>query len=310
MFIEIEKWHGLRNDFIVTWIHPNDNDLVLPSLIRQAKSICDRRSGVGADGILVLHINPQELLTPTALTIINSDGSLAKNCGNGLRCAAMSVRRKNHIKGDPKSPPEGVVLPVDGVNMNCRFVESGSKLPLISVEMPEVISGDQLSWSGEVEEKIKSLEKKFDFSLEGVKCYEIGNPHVVVDTPDCSNILMQSIGAEMQSGLSIDGINVHIITSKEVDKDVTKRGKQEIGQSIGELVLAYVWERGIGPTQACGSGACSVGIYSLSTGLIDRQDSIAIDMPGGRSYVSQKQEGGPVTLAGPADFVFEGKLEL
>ncbi len=310
MFVKVEKWHGCKNDFIVTWLHPNDKDLVLNSLVRQASHLCDRHEGVGADGILVLHINPESPLTPRGLTIINSDGSTAKNCGNGLRCAAMSIRRAHQVDGDLNSLPELVELDVEGSQMNCRFLETSGSMPFVSIEMPTVNSGNKLPWNNEVLSKVKSLESKFDFSAEAIECFEIGNPHVVVETAENSEQLMKQLGAELQSGLSIDGINVHVISTQGVDEQVLKRGKKDLGQGIGELVTANVWERGVGPTKACGSGACAIGMQVLNTGFVDRLDWVAVDMPGGRLYVAQRDGQDSVTLAGPAEFVFSGSVEI
>src|SRR5690606_32979571 len=106
------KWHGTKNDFIIIRISSADGDLVLESIKRQTQSLCDRRSGVGADGILVLHSEQRGDLTPHGLTIINSDGSLAKNCGNGLRCAALSILRAHLQNGNCHDLPEAIELKV------------------------------------------------------------------------------------------------------------------------------------------------------------------------------------------------------
>src|SRR5690606_29206086 len=111
--ISFEKWHGCRNDFIVLRMRQTSADEVLPSLVKAAPRLCSRDgSGIGADGILVLHEGPGDPLRPVELSIVNSDGSLARNCGNGLRCAGASIVRQAMQQGKSLDEFTWLELPV------------------------------------------------------------------------------------------------------------------------------------------------------------------------------------------------------
>jgi len=318
MFLNFEKWHGARNDFIVTWISATDGDVVLDSLRRVAPRLCDRwGSGIAADGILVLQTSKKSDLTPHKLTIINSDGSTAKNCGNGLRCAALSVLRHHRLSrdaGNPTEIPEAVELEVEGTTKVCRFAHGSGKStwPHVTVEMGVARVNADCSWfesaRGEVERVAKELnlpELSKDFGV----C-EIGNPHLVFFLDEASREKIRRIGPAFQKSRHWDGINVHIAHVEEVaDKDKSS-AKNTIGHKLTDLYRAWVWERGAGETQACGSGACAIVTCAYASGTTSRSDWVAVDMPGGRLYVHQGDEDAEVELAGPGEFVFEGVLEI
>ena len=312
MFIDFEKWHGTKNDFVIIRLSSADGELVLDSIKRLTKSICDRNSGIGADGILVLHSEQRGELTPHGLTIINSDGSIAKNCGNGLRCAALSVLKAHLEKGDPNDIPEAIELTVEGVGLTCRYLNNHTLNSLVAVEMPDAKVGKNVSWGAGV---IQTTKKHLDSiglkpSQYEIEVSDLGNPHVVITTDDASRDLMLKIGPPMQKLSGLDGINVHVIKAATLSDRDKSQAKNQLGHPVSELFTMYVWERGAGETMACGTGACAVGLTALASGLVDRKDWIAVDMPGGRVYVNQKSEGDAVTLAGPAKFVFSGKLEI
>ncbi len=306
MFLDFEKWHGCRNDFIVTWIGDEGGELVESSLRRQAVALCDRRAGIGADGILILRGKTRDGLTPDRLAIVNSDGSLAANCGNGLRVAALSILKRHREKGDPKELPEAVSLTVTtdpaGGEKVCRFLRPSGPWPLVAVEMG-VAHTDAVPWKAEVLARFKAL----GVSAEDVGVCDIGNPHLVVQTELASRELVLKVGPALQQG---NGLNVHLVRSVPLtDKDQQRAG-QELGGRLGKLFRAYVWERGAGETEACGTGACAVAACSLATGLGEREAWVAVDMPGGRLYAKQEAPTEPVLLAGPGVFVYSGRLGL
>jgi diaminopimelate epimerase len=308
MFIDFEKWHGAKNDFIVTWILTTDADMIVPTLQRLAPTICARDgSGVGADGILVMVARSRKSHEPEELVIINSDGSIAKNCGNGLRCAAMSAHRKSQAEGIIDF--DGLTITVQGQGIDCRFLgRDGS--PFVAVTMPTAQIGPSNDWHDDVITRVRALQTD-DRQLKGdLETVSLGNPHVVINVDRASAELAAKAGAPLQKARGGDGINVHIVSSSELTDKDHQRAKRDLNEDVGELLTVFPWERGVGPTQACGTGACAVGVAALATGLSERDLWIAIDMPGGRLYVKQDSEDDPVILAGPAEFVFAGRLEI
>jgi diaminopimelate epimerase len=308
MFIEIEKWHGAKNDFMVTWILPTDRDMLVPTLARLAPKLCARDgSGVAADGILVMIAKSSKSPHPEELVIINSDGSLAKNCGNGLRCAAMSARKKALREGI--SDFDGVSLTVQGVTIDCRFLGKES-FPFVAVTMPVPVINKDNSWHGDVVAAAQAIQKAHPDLSGDVDTVSVGNPHVVITVEDATAESAATIGAPLQKSRGGDGINVHVASMVELSEKDRQRARREIGEEIGELVKVFPWERGVGPTQACGTGACAVGVTVLATGFCERADWVAVDMPGGRLYVKQASEVDLITLAGPAAFVFSASIDI
>lgn len=308
MFIPIEKWHGCKNDFIVTWMIATDRDTVLESLKRLAPKLCNRDgSGIAADGILVIEVRSRKDIYPEALHIVNADGSLAENCGNGLRCAAMSVRRKSHK--ELATEIDGVTFQVMNRAIDCRFIGNPSQ-PNVAVTMPIPTVNNENPWHTEVNaayQKIASTQPKLKAEHTTVG---LGNPHLVAIVPQADATLAKVAGEPMQSCRGGDGINVHIGHGEELTAKDHQRAKSDLGETIGELYRVWPWERGVGATQACGTGACAVAVSVYEGGLVERSDWIAVDMPGGRLYAKQSAPGEPVVLAGPAMFVFSGEIEI
>lgn len=308
MFIPIEKWHGCKNDFIVTWMTTTDKDMVLETLKRLAVKICNRDgSGIGADGILVIETQSRKDVDPVALHIVNADGSMAANCGNGLRCAAMSVRRKSHLERSQEI--DGIAFHVMDRVIDCRFMGKTSN-PLVAVTMPVPEVNQQNSWHSEVMQAYKELTSKEPRGKGDATTVSLGNPHLVITCQEASKELMTFFGSQFQKVRNEDGLNVHIGHLEEIEDKDRIKAKSDLGEPIGELYKVWPWERGVGPTQACGTGACAVAVAAYEGGGLERSEWVAIDMPGGRLYAKQSEAEDPVILAGPAQFVFAGELEI
>lgn len=308
MFIPIEKWHGCKNDFIVTWMISTDKDTVLESLRRLASRICNRDgSGIGSDGILVIETQTRKDVGPVALHIVNADGSLAENCGNGLRCAAMSVRRKSHR--DFNQEIDGVTFKVMDRAIDCRFTGK-TTYPLVAVTMPVPEVNKSNAWHAEALDDYARLAKEHSELKGDVSTVSVGNPHIVAFVTEASGELALRAGKPLQSLRGGDGVNVHVSHQEEVTDKDKMRAKAELGEPIGELYKVWPWERGVGLTQACGTGACAVAVAAYDSGSLDRSEWVAVDMPGGRLYAKQSSEDEPVILAGPAVFVFSGEIEI
>lgn len=320
MILEFEKWHGALNDFILVWL--GDDEMMLKSLIKAAPSLCSRDGGgIGADGILVLKRSPhrQELL-PLQLTIINSDGSLAATCGNGIRCAALSVLKRHYEADHAVEIPDAFELDLaEGSNsVICRYLgneDLGSKAvywPHVSVDMgiPKIDSGHP--WFDQTKALVAAKAEELSLSQLTLDWHlvDIGNHHLVFFLDEISPDLIRMVGPAFQKSPIWDGINVHLASTRPVDEKLHQLSSSKLGKAVSELYEVLVWERGAGETKACGSGACSVVKAVLSTGLADRQEWIACQMPGGTLFARQEEDDEPMKLAGPGSLVFEGKLQF
>ncbi len=314
MLIQFEKWHGCRNDFVVIWLEPTD-DLAFESIKRQATMICSRRGdGIGSDGIIVLHKENSRDLTPKKLSVINSDGSIAKTCGNGIRCAALSVLTRCRREAKKSDVPEIVEFELDGQTVRCSFMTLGnltsedSALPLVAVEMgiPELDENFPL-----MEAVKKQVLHHLPTTHAEIHAGRIGNDHIVLLLDDVPTLqLLRDIGPKIQKSNDWDGINLHLAAPVAIsDKERTKIANT-LGEPADEMYQALCWERGAGETPACGSGACMIGAAALASGMVNRSEWVVIDMPGGRLFVKQSDPQGPVTLAGPAVFVFGGSFSI
>jgi diaminopimelate epimerase len=312
--IPFEKWHGCRNDFVVVWLESND-DLVFDSLKRQATGICSRRGdGIGADGIIVLHKSNAQDISPRKLSVINSDGSTAKTCGNGIRCAALSVLMRCRREARKSEIPEIVEFELGDQVVRCSFMTQGSltaadaALPLVAVEMGVPELDENYPLMREVTNEVKTHIPKTNVEIHAGR---IGNDHVVLVLDSVPTVeMLRDIGPKIQNSHNWDGINLHLAAQIPVSDRERAKIANILGEATDEMYQALCWERGAGETPACGSGACMIGAAVLASGMVNRDQWIAVDMPGGRLFVKQSDADGPVTLAGPATYVFSGSLPI
>ena len=269
MEFQFEKWHGCQNDFLVILTKkPEDTQ----TLRDNANHICSKNgTGVGADGILAITQHSKN----TKLSIINKDGSLAGNCGNGLRCAAgFLLKNQNH---------EGVTFDVLQKQMTAKTTCVQQNIYESTITMPNFST-----MTKDTTQKFKEFAKdKFDMELQDHQFIMLGNPHLVLEKQSLKNWEFFRFASELQK--IADGINVQLI-----QEQATNTNNHEIN------VLVY--ERAVGVTPACGSGACAVAKYA------NINNDAKIRMPGGLLKVSIHQE--TLTLTGPAQYVFSGTIEL
>jgi diaminopimelate epimerase len=308
--LAFEKWHGCGNDFVVLRLTDVETT-ELATLRAQAARLCDRHVGIGADGLLAL-IAPQPHATPTRLVIVNSDGSIANNCGNGLRCAMGAIRRG----GDATKP---LTLTVEGRAMACGDLgRDAAGLPFFSIGMGVPAVGAAVPWRAAaiaaVAEQARAAGLAADAIAEVEAC-SIGNPHVVVTMasgrgPGATRDVLLALGPPLQRHDAWDGVNVHVVEPRPADAADVSGAKAQLGGDLTLVHRAFTWERGAGETLACGSGAAAVAVCALAAGRASRSTWVGVDMPGGRLYARQDRADEPVTLAGPATYVYSGSLEL
>jgi diaminopimelate epimerase len=272
--MRLTKHHGLGNDFLVVLdadsSHPLD-----PAL---ARALCDRHTGVGADGIL--RASPAAGATARArMELLNADGSRAEMSGNGIRCLAQAV-----LLG---WPDVGTEIPIE-TDAGLRTVTVHEQVDAVthslSVAMgPARIEGEAPEWAGG--------------AIAHALAVDTGNPHLVLDASaagaDADAIDLVALGESVNAKVPA-GANVHLLTA----------GPGEPGS-----VTIRSYERGVGLTQACGTGACASAAAARVWGLAG--DRVAVDMPGGRAEVTLgASDDDDVVLRGPATFIAEIDLAV
>ena len=276
MLLNFTKMHGLGNDFVIV-------DLISQSFALKKKhirAISNRHTGVGCDQLLIVEA-PDNPKVDFTYRIYNSDGSEVEQCGNGARCFAKFVRDKK-LTGKHVIK---VATNTDIIELNVfddGLVQVNMGIPIFE---PKKIPFDaeKLAVSYPIQVGKEMLE---------VSAVSIGNPHVVtiVDRVDLVDISI--LGPLLQKhSRFLEGVNA---------------GFMEI--SSREKIKLRVYERGVGETLACGSGACAAVSSGRLRGLLDAR--VNVTLPGGDLLIEWQGQGHPVIMTGPATTVFEGQIEL
>lgn len=268
---------GLGNDFIIT--HEIADGMV-QSVAKQAVWLCDRRRGIGADGVIfVLPSRKADF----RMRIFNSDGSEAEMCGNGIRCFALYVRylQLTNLKKLTIETAAGEIV-TEIVNENSVKVNMGA--PVFEAARIPVKQE-----SGRIIMKDLQIDDKF-FKFTAVS---MGNPHVVIYSEELTDELVLDYGKK---------IEVHPLFPKKTNVEFIKV------LSDKEIAMR-VWERGCGETQACGTGACA----SVVSGIVNKLhgNDITVHLPGGTLQIQWSGNvNDSVYMTGPASMVFEGSITI
>ncbi len=273
--LRFSKMHGAGNDFVLLDLRTG----APPPTPELSRKLADRHFGVGCDQIITIE-PPRSTGAVAGYRIWNSDGSNARQCGNGARCVAAWLLRDGAAHGDrfELDSPAGthaVVCLADG----CFRIAMG--VPQFA---PQAI---QLTGFGDAQDEyaldIDGTELRFG-------AVSLGNPHALVEIDDINVAPVASLGAALQAhGAFVESVNVGFV---EVD--------------ARDRVRLRVHERGAGETLACGSGACAAAAILMRRGRIDRE--VAVMLPGGELNIAWPSDTVAITMAGPAAFVFDGEF--
>jgi diaminopimelate epimerase len=268
--VHLTKHHGWGNDFLVLDVTRPE---ILPPGFSQsdlARVLCDRRTGVGADGLLFLEIRgPAEL----GMILVNADGSRAEMSGNGIRCLVQAAHRSIWSAASPPSWP-------------VRYrVETDAGTRIVDVLGPETNGALDLSVDMGTVEQIEPPDTWSSLGCHDdrpVRHVSLGNPHAVVGVDDVEAVDLVTLGEKIPT------VNLEIIEPGPEPDAVTMR----------------VHERGAGLTLACGTGACAAAEAALAWGLVPSSaGEVRVHMPGGQARVRIDASTRNATLSGPAQFV-------
>jgi diaminopimelate epimerase len=272
------KMHGLGNDFIVV-----AGEKELPSGVAQmAIELCSRNFGIGADGLVFILPSEQ---ADFKMRIINSDGSEAEQCGNAIRCVSKYVY--DHGMIDKK---EITIETIGAGVQNVQLHVEADKVASVRVDMGEpILKGLQVPTSIDrnpvIDYPIEVAGQEFRFTA-----VSMGNPHCIIYVDDAVNFDLAAWGPKLESHrLFPRKTNVEFVTVKSRD-----------------YADMRVWERGAGPTLACGTGACATLVSSVLNGYTDRQATVSLK--GGDLLIEWDEADNHVYMTGPAVEVFTGSL--
>lgn len=260
--------HGIGNDFVL--IDTLRDGPINGDLSAVSRTLCDRRFGIGADGILLVEKSADRLV----MRMFNPDGSESEMCGNGLRVFARFCF--DRLYGPSTfSVQTGAGLLAAEVHEDSTVSLDMGKAYLAPAEIGMThVSGDSF------------ISQPLGNGVFGT-AVSMGNPHLVLFTDDVASIDLERVGPELEHHTFFPHrTNVHFV---QVVSD------QEI--------IQRTWERGAGITLACGTGACASSVASFLNGKTGR--SVKVNLPGGSLQIDYREDGS-VLMRGPAEYSFEG----
>ena len=271
------KMHGLGNDYVcINCFRERVEDP--PGF---ARALCDRHYGIGADGLIL--ICPSKV-SDFKMEIYNSDGSVAGMCGNGIRCLGKYVydyglTGKETLSIETKSGIRNMHLQIQDGKACGAMVDMG--VPRLNAHSIPILSEKDLVINDPIE------VQKQNYRMTGIS---MGNPHAVIFSEEINGISLEETGRELEFHPRFpERANIEFC-------HVTARDRMEI----------RVWERGVGETLACGTGACAAVVASVLNDLTDEE--VIVKLLGGELSVRWDRKVNHVFLEGPAVKLFDGVL--
>ncbi len=276
MLLRFTKMHGCGNDFVVL-------DLITQKFVpkpHHIRKLADRHFGVGCDQVLLVEI-PTQPDVDFRYRIFNADGGEVEQCGNGARCFAKYVTDKRLTGKDWIRVETNTGIIELQVKKN-RQVEVNMGVPIlepkdIPFDAPERADIYTLDVDG----------KTYEFGA-----VSLGNPHAVLQVPNVKSAPVTTLGPVIETHPRFPNrVNVgfmQIVSRNEIN--------------------LRVFERGVGETLACGTGACAAMVHARLNDLVD--SVVQVNLPGGDLSIEWQGEGQPVMMTGPAASVFEGQIQI
>ena len=267
------KMHGLGNDFVV--FDGRDGAVALNSA--QAKALADRHFGIGCDTVVLIRPGGSE--ADATVLFYNADGTESESCFNASRCVARLLLDERGLARIKLSTRGGMLV--------CNDAGKG----LVTVDMGE----PRLDWH---QVPLASAVDTVNFPLDiggnsiPVSAVSMGNPHCVLFVPDAEKAPLTTLGPKI-----------------ETLPFFPKRTNVEFAQVLDSgTIRMRVWERGVGVTLACGTGACATAVAAIRRGLAGRKVKLVLD--GGTLAIEWREDDGHVLMTGPTATPFSGRVDL
>lgn len=272
-FLKVE---GLGNDFLLLDRLEHDASALVTEIgeLRElAPAVCDRRTGVGADGILIV-APPSTRSAVATMIVINHDGSRPQMCGNGVRCVAHWLAERLDT--------DRVLVDTDAGVRDCTVLTRDPRRAQVAVGMgPARHLGKQTPAAG---------------GGRTFRDVSMGNPHAIcfVGPDEDPRELAHALGPEV-----------------ELDPAYPERTNVEFAKPGPDGITLWVWERGCGITGACGTGACATAAAAVAAGFAEANEDLTVRLPGGDLSIRVPADpDAQVVMTGPAHIVYAGEIEL
>lgn len=274
--MDFVKMHGLGNDFVFI----EDKTGQDKDYTALARAMCNRHTGIGADGLIVI---VDSRVADVRMRIINSDGSEAEMCGNGIRCFAKYVYDSGIIekKRFTVETPAGIMEPEITVG-----ADNKAKLITINMGRPS-FNRSEIPMEG-ADGRVLNEDLCVDGENWKITSLLMGVPHTVTYVDDVDTVDIEKIGPLFEK---------HEAFPKHTNINFAQ-------QMDDRTVKVRTWERGAGATLACGTGSCSVAVASFLNGRTGRE--VDIQLPLGTLHIEYREEDGNVYMTGPAAVSFTG----
>lgn len=276
MRFRFTKMHGLGNDFVVI-------DAVSQKISispERAAKIADRHLGIGCDQVLIIE-PPKDPECDFRYRIFNDDGTEVENCGNGARCFAIFVRQRGLTN------KREIKVQTNNGHMILRVQDNDH----VTVDMgPPILTPKDIPF--EANEFYSQYTLKLKDKNIDIGAVSMGNPHAVAIVTDLNNYNVENVGAEVECHDSFPNkVNagfMEIVSPKEIN--------------------LRVFERGVGETRACGTGACAAVVSGILRGRLDSH--VKVNLLGGQLHIQWQGENSSVLMTGPTATVFHGQIRL
>ncbi|WKD49722.1 diaminopimelate epimerase [Microbulbifer spongiae] len=276
MRVKFSKMHGLGNDFVML-DGVSQRIRLSPDKVRR---IADRRLGIGCDQVLLVE-PPRHPDTDFCYRIFNADGGEVENCGNGARCFARFVHERR-LTGKQ--------------HLNVEIASGTLQLNLMDADQVEVNMGAPLLEPEQIPFRADRRAESYPLEVNGetftIGAVSMGNPHAVLLVEDIQLAPVRELGPLLAVHSRFpQGVNVGFLQIETPSRAHLR-----------------VFERGVGETRACGTGACAAMVYAHQRELVE--DKVDMHLPGGALTIHWSGPGQPVTMKGPAITVFHGQIIL
>ncbi|MEO6138524.1 MAG: diaminopimelate epimerase [Luteimonas sp.] len=270
--LRFSKMQGAGNDFVVIDLRQGQ----APPTPQQCRALANRHTGIGCDQVLTIE-PPRSAHSVASYRIWNADGSNAGQCGNGARCIAAWLVREGSA-----STSSFVLDSPTGTHEVCRLDDEY----LIAMGIPR-FAPQEVPMDG-----FETPHDDYALDVLGTQWHvgavSMGNPHALIEVDDLAAAPVATLGSALQAHAAFPQ-SVNVGFAQVVARD---------------RIRLRVHERGVGETLACGSGACAAAAILMRRGQVDR--AVTVELPGGNLRISWHDDNAPLTMTGPATFVFEG----